>query len=382
MRWIGSALYQITKTTEHTELDTPPLTSHPDKGNCITPEEQHRHIESATEKGGKPGTLTKDRNLSYNLHERTISEAVTMEATKRKNKYLTKEQELEAGRAIQEYKAARAALDERGDTLSETERMELLQRIAIGERAVDLLVRNNLALVTSRATQFKRSYPHGLPLEDLVQAGTEGLMKAVHKYDPSRNNKFSTMAVSWIVQSMTRESNKTARPIRLPENRIEDYSKILRVQSSEEAMGLSAKERDALIMSRVNVTPEALANIRTAAATQASLNRQVGSESDSDGRELIDIIADVRGVASIEKDIVENDMKRILYDAINQMGSLDRAVIAAAFGLAGEGHTIASVREQHRLTLADFNTILEKATVKLRALLESQDVTISDFLTA
>lgn len=110
--------------------------------------------------------------------------------------------------------------------LSLEEEKELGKRAKEGDKeAQDQLVIHNLRFVVSVAKQYQRQ---GLPLEDLISAGHEGLITAAQKYDVDRGFKFISYAVWWIRQSILKALYSSSRTIRLPLNQIGNISKILK----------------------------------------------------------------------------------------------------------------------------------------------------------
>lgn len=89
-------------------------------------------------------------------------------------------------------------------------------------------IRSNLRLVVSIANRYKGK---GLPISDLIQEGNIGLIKAVEKFDHKRGNKFSTYAVWWIQQSISRAIVEQVKLVRLPAYVIEKSSKIHQIKS-------------------------------------------------------------------------------------------------------------------------------------------------------
>ena len=98
--------------------------------------------------------------------------------------------------------------------LSANEEKELAYRIENGDGdARDRMVRANLRLVVNIA----RSYTgKGLGLQDLIEEGNLGLLRAVEGFDPTMNTRFSTYASYWIKQSIKRALVNTAKTIRIP----------------------------------------------------------------------------------------------------------------------------------------------------------------------
>src|SRR5579871_6492117 len=98
--------------------------------------------------------------------------------------------------------------------LSAQEERDLAYRIEDGDsEARDHLVRANLRLVVNIARGYAGK---GLGLEDLIEEGNLGLLRAVEGFDPAMNTRFSTYASYWIKQSIKRAIINTAKTIRLP----------------------------------------------------------------------------------------------------------------------------------------------------------------------
>lgn len=93
--------------------------------------------------------------------------------------------------------------------------------------AIDQLVTSNLRLVTSIAKKFLN---RGLDLEDLVQEGQTGLMKAIEKYNWWLGNKFSTYATWWIRQAITRAIADQSKTIRIPVHMVETINKVAKAE--------------------------------------------------------------------------------------------------------------------------------------------------------
>ncbi|MFH1863572.1 MAG: sigma-70 family RNA polymerase sigma factor [bacterium] len=113
--------------------------------------------------------------------------------------------------------------------LTVEEERELTQRVASGDpEAKEQLIEANLRLVVSRAKSFQ---DRGLQFLDLIQEGNLGLIKAVEKFDPQRDFRFSTYAVSWIEQRIFRAIADQSRTIRIPVHTHDQLLALLKTQT-------------------------------------------------------------------------------------------------------------------------------------------------------
>jgi len=110
------------------------------------------------------------------------------------------------------------------ELLSAEEEVALAQRIKNGDmKALEKLTKANLRFVVSVSKQYQKQ---GLSLQDLINEGNLGLIKAAHRFDETRGFKFISYAVWWIRQSIMQALAEQSRIVRLPLNRIGSINKI------------------------------------------------------------------------------------------------------------------------------------------------------------
>src|SRR5947209_373842 len=145
--------------------------------------------------------------------------------------------------------------------LTADEEKMLARRIAEGDRtARDRMVRANLRLVVNIARGYVGK---GLALQDLIEEGNLGLLRAVEGFDPNVGTRFSTYASYWIKQSIKRTLVNTAKPIRLPAYMVELLTKWRRASARlKEELGRAPAEEE--VAAHMGLSPKKLRIIRKA----------------------------------------------------------------------------------------------------------------------
>ncbi|MDU2557653.1 MAG: sigma-70 family RNA polymerase sigma factor, partial [Anaerococcus prevotii] len=218
--------------------------------------------------------------------------------------------------------------------LSDLTNEQIVEQFQIGnQNALAALVEKNQGLVRSRASYFFRSHGNDLDLEDLVQSGMLGMIRAAEKFDLSLGYKFTTYAYKWIDKAIRKAINKEGHTIRIPAGKYLKLNKLKQIlkanpEASDEELyrilekeGIDKKQADDLFLINRNQV------------NSTSLNINLDSE-DSTGDELMDMVGDES--TPVDMLILEKDMENFLLKALDQLTDREKQIIIFRYGLDNE----------------------------------------------
>jgi RNA polymerase primary sigma factor len=244
--------------------------------------------------------------------------------------------------------------------LSAADECELAERVAEGDpEARELMVRANLRLVVNIARGYLNK---GLGLEDLIEEGNLGLMRAVEGFDPALERRFSTYASFWIKQSMRRAVMNQGKPIRLPAYMVTLMSKWRRATNVlADRMGRAPtfEEVGAALKFSKKKTRMVVKAIRVNNLARKS------ESSDDDSMVLDEVLTDDRSKGAEQQIIDNDDLNRVLLQ-MDQLDQRELAVIRMRYGLDDQGpKTLREIGETLGLTRERVRQLEKQAREKL-----------------
>ncbi len=230
--------------------------------------------------------------------------------------------------------------------------------------ARDRMIRSNLRLVVNIAKRFNN---RGMMLQDLIEEGNLGLLRAVEAFDPDQGARFSTYASWWIKQAIKRALINAVQPIHIPAYMVELISRWKKTyRELEEKLGRSPNTKE--LAKAMDLTPKKVRIVRKAVR---AFQRPAQTDNDEDGFLLSEMLTDTRTPSPEDQVLNQDDIETITM-LLNIIDDREATILRLRFGLDGnEPLTLKQVGAEVGLTRERVRQIEIEALQKLNVRLES-----------
>ena len=256
--------------------------------------------------------------------------------------------------------------------LTAEEELELAKLCARGDReAVKKMVTANLRLVASVAKEYAG---RGVPLLDLIQEGSIGLLTAAQKFDPSRETRFSTYATKWIRQGVSRAILNHAGLIRVPIHTAERIRKVLNAQKSLH-QELEREPTLEEIAARSEIPVKKVKEYLSLIPELCSIDTPTGEDEDSTLGGLIENLQ----APQPQEELVRQELEHTMDILLGQLPERERLLLRLRFGMEdGTCYSLEAIGKKLEVSKERARQLEKQAIEKLRVM--GADFGLEDFL--
>lgn len=254
--------------------------------------------------------------------------------------------------------------------LKPAQEIELATRVQSGcQEARGELAEANLRLVVSIA---KRYMNRGMSLLDLIEEGNVGLMRAVEKFDPAAQCRFSTYATWWIKQSIRRALTNTVKTVRIPSYMVELMNR-WRNTTETLILELDREPTAAEVADRMEVKRDSVHAIRGALLTASRYTQSFSYEDNKESGDLSDVIVDPNSPDPREE-LQHNTELRHVVHMLGKLEERQQKILKMRFGLGyDEAMTLKQIGEELGLTRERVRQIQNEALAQLLSVMTESE---------
>lgn len=233
------------------------------------------------------------------------------------------------------------------------------------QQAKQQLITSNLRLVVKIAHDYMGI---GLGIDDLVQQGNLGLIRAAETFSVDKGVKFSTYSANWIKNYISRAINKKGRMIRVPIATEQKRRKLKKYIEANEALGITVTNE--MIKKEFGLSDLQLKNGLRKTDFVVSMNQKVDN-SDSNSEQIGSLICDNLSTSTVD-DIIKEQDNRILHNFVNKLPHREQTIIKLRFGLQdGHIYTLKEVADRIGKTYQRVRQLEKDALIMLRKMFKN-----------
>lgn len=229
----------------------------------------------------------------------------------------------------------------------------------------DLCIKNK-KLVDKYVFAYQKRYGNRLDFEDLEQVGFVGLIKAAKKFDINQGTEFSTYAVWWIKQAISREIMDNGYAIRIPVHMMERINKVVQIDNRLLNDDIELIERIAIIADEIGLKEEDVKEcmvLKSYYLSYVSLNAPVGAEEETELGEMLP----EEEASSVEDIVADKALRESLEKVISTLTEREQDILRLRFGLDdNRERTLEEIGREYNVTRERIRQIEAKALRKLR----------------